>query len=180
MFAMDTICYKAGCSHCCKENNDDNYNVNMVNTKSVNSMDSIDNSKKVVKSKYQEYYDKYIKILSGYNINPSQDKLKKLRRLQTKIHRSRRIRINCEKVKNELCKRCNTKVCYIKCDRYYKEYMESLKKFRKENNNRTRRNLYSGYVRLDKCRRARIESSVGPDGWGSTPAMPTYDRRNGH
>lgn len=178
MFAMDTICYKAGCSHCCK-GNDNRDTLDNVNTQSVNEMDNNDNSK-IVKSEYQEYYDEYIKILSDYNNNPTRGKLKKLKRLQLKIDRSRRIRINCEKVKNELCKRCNTKVCYINCDRYYKEYMESLKKFRKENNNRTRRNLYRGYVRLDKCKRAKIESSVGPDGWGSTPAMPTYDRRNGH
>ncbi len=131
-------------------------------------------------SKCDEFYDKYLKMLSEYQKNPTQAMLKRLNRLQIKISKCRRVSIICEKVSNELGKKCKSKICYINCERYYKEYMQSLKKFRKKDNNRTRRELYNNYVRLDKCRRARIESSVGPDGWGSTPAQPTMDHLIGH
>ena len=131
-------------------------------------------------SKCDEFYDKYLKMLSEYQRSPTQAMLKRLNRLQIKISKCRKVSIICEKVSNELGKKCKSKICYINCERYYKEYMQSLKKFRKKDNNRTRRELYNNYVRLDKCRRARIESSVGPDGWGSTPAQSTMDHLIGH
>ena len=131
-------------------------------------------------NKCDEYYDKYLKMLSEYQKSPTQEMLKRLNRLQIKISKCKRVSKICEKVSNELGKKCKSKICYINCERYYKEYMQSLKKFRKKDNNKTRKELYNKYVRLDKCRRAKIETSSGTDGWGSTPAQPTMDHLNGH
>ena len=82
-------------------------------------------------SKCDEFYDKYLKMLSEYQKNPTQAMLKRLNRLQIKISKCRRVSIICEKVSNELGSTIKTATFFeIRICGFLREIVEFPKEFK--------------------------------------------------
>tara|TARA_B100000795_G_C22527307_1_gene333697 strand:+ start:321 stop:578 length:258 start_codon:yes stop_codon:yes gene_type:complete len=70
----------------------------------------------------------------------------------------------------------------IDCQKYKDEYKAAISHKNNIYNSELeyRRNLYWKRRRLNNCFKAKIETSSGTDGWGSTRAQPTMDNKMGH
>lgn len=90
-----------------------------------------------------------------------------------KCNKNNNNHINCEKVYNEVRKKCKQKVCYGNCNSYKQNYLDAVK------NKKSAQKINIARIKLNNCYRIKIESSSGTDGWGATPAQPTLDNMMG-
>ena len=171
--AMANTCYQDGCRLC---------DLNNKCRKTLIANERCDYSNvcysKLSKINCKNHKQNYSKALDEYTKSKTAENRQKVKKTYRRLIKCIELRDKQWRKINYMNK-CKNKICYIKCEKYQQEYNKARDEYIKKQNKNNARNIYWGYVRLNKCHKARIASITGPDGWGAIQAQPTLDNLSG-